>query len=715
MTRTSELRATLASDLQLSDEQRMVREAFAKFFLREATPTRVREADDTHGFDPALWQAFCAVGGDGLGVPVERGGSGGGLLDAALVGLECGRRLAPIPFAETASATRLLARCATDLPIADGRVRVAAIHSGPEPIWVPGGAVAEAIVWLGDQRLEVHASDQLQPQMAQTTILGHLPATQLARPTTAPEAIASAGDLDVLRWTHERRVLAAAVLVGAGAQALASCLEHVSTRHQFGQPIGSFQAIQHRLADRATELAGAELTLLRAARELGGRSRTDRYLSAAALAEAARSAEAATRDALQFFGGYGYTLEYDIHLYLRFVKAYSVLHRDDALPGDLVAARAAGGDALRPTAHALARREIGEFARLHADPDSIEAAWSSGTLHTPEVNAALVGADLIGTTWPREYGGRAQDAVSSGYLWEAFNYHRIPIDLIELTEMVAHVIVHAGSPTQRATLLPRIKAGRLLIALGYTEPDAGSDVAAAATRAIRHDDGWTITGAKMFTTGAHVADLIFTLARTDPDAAKHAGLSLFLVPRTAPGVSVSAVHTFGGERTNAVFFDDVLLDADAIVGVPGDGWRILNLALDFERQVMAAYTGQADRLLEDLLQMLARQSNLDAAREQLAAFVARIEAAHLLAEDVGRRADAAQPIDVAAAMAKLAATEALKDLAFTALDLTGPDGLVRGQPLEHWFRHAQIATIYGGSSEIQRNIVASRGLLLPRR
>src|SRR5260370_29716229 len=116
-----------------------------------------------------------------------------------------------------------------------------------------------------------------------------------------------------------------------------------------------------------------------------------------------------------------------------------------------------------------------------------------------------------------------------------------------------------------------------------------------------------ITGGKMFATGGHAADLIFVLARTASDAAKHAGLSLFLVPRAAAGVTISAIPTFGGERTNAVYLDDVLVGDEAIVGMPGEGWRILNLALDFERQVMAAYSGQADRPPDDPLDTLARQ------------------------------------------------------------------------------------------------------------
>lgn len=361
------------------------------------------------------------------------------------------------------------------------------------------------------------------------------------------------------------------------------------------------------------------------------------------------------------------------------------------------------------------RERVQAFADLHVSEEAIERAWASGTLHDAAIHRALAAEGLIGVMWPVEFGGAAMSPVDASHLWEAMNYYRLPIDLLELTEMVAYVLVRLGSPEQQENLLPRVRDGSLLISLGYSEPGAGSDLAAATTRAVREGDFWRINGAKMFTTGAHVADLIFLLARTDPDAAKHAGLSLFLVPRKAPGITVQPVHTFGGERTNAVFLDDVVVPAGALVGEVDAGWSILNTALDFERQVMAAYSGQAQRLFDDLLADLARTGRLDSpvVRAQLAGFTVRLEAAQALTDDVGHRADQGLEIDVGAAMAKLAVTEVFKDLAYAALDLVGTESLARGR-LEHWFRHSQIATIYGGSNEIQRDIIARRRLELPR-
>jgi len=364
------------------------------------------------------------------------------------------------------------------------------------------------------------------------------------------------------------------------------------------------------------------------------------------------------------------------------------------------------------------RAIVADFTRRHVTDAAIDAAWTRGTLHDRSVHRALAREGLIGATWPADLGGQDLDPVSAGWLWEAMNYHRLPIDLLELTEMVAHVIVVVGSVVQRKRILPRVRSGEMLISLGYSEPGAGSDVAACATRAVRQGDGWVINGSKIFTTGAHVADLVFVLARTGPDASRHRGLSLFLVPRKSTGVEVRPIHTFGGERTNAVFFTDVVVDADALVGAVDDGWSVLNLALDFERQVMGAYAGQARRLFDDLVSVLESRIVDPVTTHELARVNVRLEEARVLADDVGARAAARQPIDVAAAMAKLAVTESLKELAYLGLDLVGPESLIcateqgrrQSGGLEHWFRHAQVVTIYGGSNEIQRDIIARRGL-----
>jgi alkylation response protein AidB-like acyl-CoA dehydrogenase len=353
----------------------------------------------------------------------------------------------------------------------------------------------------------------------------------------------------------------------------------------------------------------------------------------------------------------------------------------------------------------------------------IDAIWATGTSHDAELHAAIAAEGWIGLSWPADWGGPARHPAETGALWEALNYFRMPVDVWELTEMAAFVIWRAGNEEQRRQYLPAIRAGELLFCLGYTEPESGSDVAAARTTVTSTASGWLVNGSKIFTTGANVADHVLLLGRTDPEAPKHRGLSMFVLPLDAPGVTVRPIHTFGGERTNTVFLDNVELAHDALVGELNGGWSALNLGLDFERSLMGTYVGRAQRVLDDLRLALARLGGVGRPDVQrvLAEATVRIEVARALADDVYCRVARRETFSVAAAMTKLVATEVFKDLSYAALDVVGPAALVAapdpGAPvdgrLEHWFRHSQIATIYGGSNEIQRSIVAKFGLSLP--
>jgi alkylation response protein AidB-like acyl-CoA dehydrogenase len=536
---------------------------------------------------------------------------------------------------------------------------------------------------------------------------------------------------DVLRTAAaELGLLRAAELVGAARGALDLVLDHVRSRHQFGRPIGTFQAIQHRLADRAAALEAAKLLVRKAA--LGEGTPWCGYLGAAGLLQAADAADAAARESLQFFGGYGFTLEYDIHLHVRFIKTLRVLACGPsvfaaALPK---AVTDPGGDPeivldMRPERVAL-RREVFAFAGQAVSETLIDRVHHDGTLHDAAIHRAMGERGWIAAFLPAELGGAGLPLSLVGALWEVMYYAGVPMDGLALTEIAVYAIWKAGSPEQHARYLEPVLRGDGLISLGYSEPDAGSDVAAVKTRAETVAGGYLVNGAKMFTTMAHIADHVLLLCRTDPAAPKHRGLSLFLVPLDAPGVEIQPVETFGGERTNATFYHDVFVPESARIGGENDGWSILMLALAVERAVVGVYTGQARAVLDDLIGALRAGAGpgLDDAHvgRRLALINARLQGAVALVEQVCTRLDAGEPADVEAAMAKLFVTETLKDLTYEALDLVGPAALVeRRHPaavaagrLEHMFRHAQITTIYGGSSEMQRNIIAGLGLRLPK-
>jgi alkylation response protein AidB-like acyl-CoA dehydrogenase len=371
----------------------------------------------------------------------------------------------------------------------------------------------------------------------------------------------------------------------------------------------------------------------------------------------------------------------------------------------------------------LYREQVAEFASLHAPPEVLKRIKATGTIHDATIHKALATKSWIGRSWPLHPEDTVMRPAEVSALWEAMRYFDLPVDLLELTEMAAWVIHRVGTDPQRGRYLPAVRSGELLISLSYTEPDAGSDLASVRTAAESKGDGtWVIRGAKVFTTGAHVADLLLVLVRSDPDAPRHQGLTLFLVPRRSAGIEIQPIHTFGGERTNAVFYDNVVVPESAVLGGVNEGWRIVNLALDFERSLIGAHCGRVQRVFDDLVDRLAERRCLGEplVRMTLAELNVRIEGAQALADQVHGRIALGLPFHVEAAMTKLAATEVFKDLTYAALDLVGPEGLYRDLSndgtggIEHWFRHSHVETIYGGSNEIQRNIIAGSRLGLPR-
>lgn len=322
-------------DTELTADQSLVVESFSSYFRGRAPISAVRAADHTGGFDRALWQDFADLGGSVIAVPEHLGGSGGSLLDAALIGIEAGRRLAPIPFVDAVAGLSLCAQAGLhvdDLP--HGCATIVAVHdpstgAPASDTLLAVGAIADVVVMRDADRVVVAPVDAASRGEWRAN-LAMWPMATVAldrlRPTASRAAAPGAWD----RWEAERRLLAAALLVGAGAQALSDAIDHVKNRSQFGRPIGSFQALQHRLADCAIGLEAARLLVARGA-SYAPDEPLGRYFASVAARAAADSAELAARESLQFFGGYGYSLEYDAHLYVRFVKAWRVVLAGDRL------------------------------------------------------------------------------------------------------------------------------------------------------------------------------------------------------------------------------------------------------------------------------------------------------------------------------------------------------------------------------------------------
>ncbi|MET7403224.1 acyl-CoA dehydrogenase family protein [Dactylosporangium sp. NPDC005572] len=372
------------------------------------------------------------------------------------------------------------------------------------------------------------------------------------------------------------------------------------------------------------------------------------------------------------------------------------------------------------------RTEIRQFL-AELPPATSAAVHDSGTLHSWSVHRAMAERGWLKAAWPVEQGGQGRDPFEMATLNEEFARAGIPVEGWLISELVAKTLQIVGTEQQRREVIPAILGGETLMCLGYSEPDSGSDVAAARTRATRDGDGWVIDGQKMFTTMAHEASHVFLLARTDPDVPKHRGLTMFLVPLDAPGVEVRPVHTLGGERTNATFYERVRVPDSARVGEVDGGWDVMMVALAFERQPAAA-----GHLLHLVDRAVAWARTPDASgrapieRPEVRACLARACTDLEVSRLMGYRMTWLTSRDVLphtqGSLAKLFSSEALMRAASSFMDVAGADGLLAGHGteapadgwIEHEFRHSVVTTIYAGTSEIQRGIIAERHLGLPR-
>jgi alkylation response protein AidB-like acyl-CoA dehydrogenase len=370
------------------------------------------------------------------------------------------------------------------------------------------------------------------------------------------------------------------------------------------------------------------------------------------------------------------------------------------------------------------RAEVREF--LAALPDGLAGAiHDTGTLHDWNVHRGMAERGWLSAAWPAEYGGAERDPFEMAALGEEFALAGVAIEGWLIAELVAHTLAIVGSETHKTDLVPAVLRGEVLMCLGYSEPDAGSDVASVRTKAVADGDDWVIDGQKMFTTMAHIADYVFLLTRTNTDVPKHRGMTMFLVPMNAPGVDVAPVHTLGGERTNITYYNQVRVPDSARVGEIDGGWDVMMVALAFERQP-AAYLSHLVRAATEWAVRAGEDGHRPADRAEVRAAIARayidLEVSRLMGYRMTWMTATDRPPFAEGSMAKLFSSEALVRAAQSLLDVAGADGLQGGHGsgapgdgwLEQEFRHSAVTTIYAGTSEIQRGIIAEHHLGLPR-
>ncbi len=382
-------------------------------------------------------------------------------------------------------------------------------------------------------------------------------------------------------------------------------------------------------------------------------------------------------------------------------------------------------EAFRADVCAFLRRELTpEVWAAHRDPDE-QGQWTA--TFTKAFRRKLGAAGLIGMGWPREYGGGGRSRVYQAIFWDEMEYHRAP-GLERSITYVPNALLAFGSDAQKAEFLPRINRGELSWFVGYSEPEAGSDLAALKTRAVEDGDGFVITGQKAFSSEAHVADYGWVAARTDPAAPKHRGISMFIVDMKSPGVVVSKYPTLAGWTHHAVYFDHVQVERTMMVGERHQGWKVLMGAIDYERAALAS-AGLVGYQLDRLLAWCGYQH--DGARPRLDEPLVQDELARLAIEAEGARLTSYWLASLHArgfmpqhetSLAVLVKRETARRFDAAGLDLLGPFApLRRGSPwaqlegeVEVEYRDHLYFQFAAGGFDITRNVVAHRGLGLPR-
>lgn len=337
---------------------------------------------------------------------------------------------------------------------------------------------------------------------------------------------------------------------------------------------------------------------------------------------------------------------------------------------------------------------------------------------------ARLGADgWLGIGWPTEYGGQGRSAEDQYVFFDEVQRAGLPFPFVTVNTVGPTLMAH-GSDEHRKRFLPGILAGEIVFAIGYTEPGAGTDLASLSTRARRDKDSFVVDGSKVFTSGANTADYIWLAARTDPDAPKHRGISILIVPTAADGFSWSPLPTVGGMVVTATYYSGIRVPVEDVVGEVDGGWRLITAQLNHERIGLAALGGRMIQLWERVLEWARANDTIELpwVRDEFARTHARLEAMRLMNWKMTAAVAASTLSGADAGAAKVYGTETHIDVQRSLTQILGAAGRIRPESpgavlagqVEQLSRQGIVNTFGGGVNEILRDMVATQGLGLPR-
>jgi 3-oxo-4-pregnene-20-carboxyl-CoA dehydrogenase beta subunit len=775
-------------DFSLDETQQAVRQVAAEVLRRERgrlgydeapVPRALPAGLQASPFDETAWKALAQAGMLSLTVPDRLGGEGLGLLEATLLLREIGRQVVPVPAAATAAAVLFAVRNATEeqqdrwldgvaagerlLTCGAGSVSTGAVRAERgEAGWRLYGRVGGVLPAMSAHRVLVPAV--VDHHRAPTVVAAVDPTTEgvalhpgrtssgRAESTMVLDG-ASVPDGDVVVSAEasadlERLLLAATCAVADGVLtgALELTTEHVRTREQFGRPLATFQSVAEQAADVYVAERTLHLATRRACWRLHHGLDADEELAVAAY-WAATQAPPALQTCHHLHGGTGVDATYPLHRHYGWTKDLTRVLAGSGGALDRLASWMRLGDAAGNAvpegalpegagmfvALTVEQRRLRDEVRAYfaelLSPDERETMLTERHGPTYRDVVRRMGRDgWLGVGWPREYGGHGFGEVEQQIFVNEASRADVPLPYVTLQTVGPTLQVH-GTQEQRDLFLPKILSGEVHFAIGYTEPDAGTDLAALRTTAVRDGDDYLVNGQKIFTTGAHDADYVWLAVRTDPEAPRHRGISILIVDTSAEGYSWSPIITCdGAHHVNATYFDDVRVPASMLVGEENGGWHLITTQLNHER-VMLGPAGRLAGLLHRVVPWCEGRRTPDGrpllehpeVRRALAKAQACLTVNETLNWQVAASA-AAGPVQVADASAtKVFASEHVQWVGRLLEEVVG----CYGDPADpetarllHWLdvqaRRNLVLTFGGGVNEIQRELIAQMGLRLPR-
>lgn len=707
----------------VTDEQFAAR-ALVRDWARNSTAgpggtaaVRAVEQGDADAWRP-VFTRLADLGIFGVAVAEDAGGAGGSVEDLCAMVEESAKALVPGPVATTALAALVLAETGTqpaplEALVAGERFAGLALEgdaqfdpdagqaSGAWPLVLGAAAGALLLLPAGGTWLLVDSE-------AEGVRVEPLQATDFSRPLarvvlTAAPAVAVAQRAE--RVEELAATLLAAEAAGVTRWALETAVDYAKVREQFGKPIGSFQAVKHICAEMLCRAEQAEVVAADAARAAADAD-DSQFVIAAALAAGTgiAAAKANVKDCIQVLGGIGCTWEHDAHLYLRRAHAN----------GRFLGGAERWLRRITALTQAGVRRRLGiDLADVEDQRDEIAAAVARvAELPEDQRQAALAEAGLQAPHWPAPYGRGASPAEQLLIDQELAAAGVARPDLVIGWWAVPTILEH-GTPEQVERFVPGTIRGEFLWCQLFSEPGAGSDLASLRTKAVRTDGGWLLSGQKVWTSSAHKARWGVCLARTDPDAPKHKGITYFLVQMSSPGIEIRPLREITGDSLfNEVFLDNVFVPDELVVGGVNDGWRLARTTLANERVAMATGTALGNPM-EELLAVLAKLDVDAAQQDRLGRLIITAQTGALLDQRIAQLAVGGQDPGAQSSVRKLIGVRYRQALAEFMMDVSEGGGLVHNHAVFD-FLNTRCLTIAGGTEQILLTVAAERLLGLPR-